>query len=179
MSQPVIPTTTSVVESSVIPAHISQVWHLIKLPSFHSFWNALKSCEEVKGASPDTDVIRWVFKDGTAQEVKQEEHSVRSFRGFVVDETDWELCIVASVFRLTEVNLQTINHFITYSVIASAPPLSYTSVLSTIRCFEVTSGPHAGATFVQWSGQFSGDADTGGCNCAAEGSAMLTAVSQG
>ena len=56
---------------------------------------------------------------------------------------------------------QSINHFITYSVITSNPPLSYTSVLSTIRCFEVTSGPQAGGTFVQWSGQFSGDADAG------------------
>ena len=79
MSQPLIPTSTSVVESSLIPAHISQVWHLIKLPTFHAFWSALKSCEEVKGASPDTETVRWVFKDGTTQDVKQEEHSVRVF----------------------------------------------------------------------------------------------------
>jgi hypothetical protein len=49
---------------------------LIKLPQFHHFYTALKSAEEVKGASPETDVVRWTFKDGTVQEVKQEEHSV-------------------------------------------------------------------------------------------------------
>lgn len=31
---------------------------------------------QVKGASPDTDVVKWTFKDGTVIEVKQEEHSV-------------------------------------------------------------------------------------------------------
>ena len=56
---------------------------------------------------------------------------------------------------------QTINNYITYSVIASTPALSYTSVLSTIRCFAVTSGPHEGSTFIQWSANFSSDADAG------------------
>ncbi|KAI9726467.1 MAG: hypothetical protein M1828_001289 [Chrysothrix sp. TS-e1954] len=126
-----IPTSTSVVESSVIPAHLSKVWHLIKLQTFHQFWPALKSCEEVKsGTSNEVDVIRWTFKDGTVQDVKQEEHS-------------------------------SLNHYITYSIITSQPALTYTSVLSTVRCYEVTSGPHAGGTFVQWSGNFSGDADAG------------------
>lgn len=77
MSTTVIPTSTSVVESSLIPAHLSQVWHLIKLPQFHHFWSALKHCEEVKGASNETETVQWVFKDGTEQTVKQEEHSVR------------------------------------------------------------------------------------------------------
>ena len=76
MSTTVIPTSTSVVESSLIPAHLSQVWHLIKLQTFHHFWTALKSAEEIKGASPETDVVKWTFKDGTVQEVKMEEHSV-------------------------------------------------------------------------------------------------------
>jgi len=57
--------------------------------------------------------------------------------------------------------LQTINHYITYSVISSQPALSYTSVLSTIRVFPVTSGQYEGRTFVQWSGNFSNDADAG------------------
>ena len=56
---------------------------------------------------------------------------------------------------------QTINNYMTYSVIASTPALSYTSVLSTIRCYEVTSGPHEGSTFIQWSASFSSDADAG------------------
>jgi len=57
--------------------------------------------------------------------------------------------------------LQTLNHYITYSVITSEPALTYSSVVSTIRCYEVTSGEHAGGTFVSWSGNFSGDADAG------------------
>lgn len=56
---------------------------------------------------------------------------------------------------------QTLNHYITYSIISSEPALTFTSAVSTIRCFEVTSGPHAGGTFVQWSGNFSSDADAG------------------
>lgn len=58
-------------------------------------------------------------------------------------------------------NAQTIDHFITYSVIASTPALTYTSVLSTIRCFPITSGGSEGSTFVQWSANFSSDADAG------------------
>jgi hypothetical protein len=57
---------------------------LIKLPQFHHFYTALKSAEEVKGTSPETDVTRWTFKDGTVQEVKQEEHSVSSEHVFYV-----------------------------------------------------------------------------------------------
>lgn len=56
---------------------------------------------------------------------------------------------------------QTIDHFITYSVIASTPALSYTSVVSTVRCYAVTSGKHEASTFVQWTGNFSSDADAG------------------
>lgn len=61
----------------MIPAHLSQVWHLIKLGSFDRWLSTLKSSEEAKGTSPDTDVVKWTFKDGTVQEIKQEEHSVR------------------------------------------------------------------------------------------------------
>ena len=55
--------------------------------------------------------------------------------------------------------MKSIDHFITYSVITSQPALSYTSVVSTIRCFPITSGKHAGHTFVTWSGNFSSDAE--------------------
>ncbi|KAG8533951.1 uncharacterized protein KY384_001693 [Bacidia gigantensis] len=116
MSTP-IPTSTSVRESAVIPAPLSHVWHLIKLQSFPSFWTSLKSAEEVK-------------RDGTRQEIKQEEHSA-------------------------------LEHFITYSVITSEPALTYTSVMSTVRCWEVSSGEQEGSTFVVWTGSFSGDADAG------------------
>jgi hypothetical protein len=71
-----IPTSTSVVESAVIEAKFSSVWHLIKLENFAQFWSALKHCEFVKGVSLDTNIVKWVFKDGTVLEVKQEAHSV-------------------------------------------------------------------------------------------------------
>ena len=71
-----IPTSTSVLESAVIEAPLSAVWHLIKLESISSFWSALKKSELVKGASPDTDIVKWTFEDGTVLEVKQDEHSV-------------------------------------------------------------------------------------------------------
>jgi len=125
-----IPTSTSVEESAVIKAPLSHVWHHIKLQDFSNFWGALKSSEYVKGASEETDIVKWTFKDGHVLEVKQEEHS-------------------------------SINHSITYSVITSQPALSYTSVVSTIRLHPITSGELEGSTFVQWSGNFSSDADAG------------------
>ncbi|RYP30713.1 hypothetical protein DL767_006129 [Monosporascus sp. MG133] len=125
-----IPTSTSVVESAVIKAPLSQVWHQIKLQNFSDWWSALKSSEFVKGTSEDTDIAKWTFNDGTELEVKQEEHS-------------------------------TINHYITYSVITSKPELTYSSVLSTIRLYSVTSGEFEGSTFIEWTGNFSSDADAG------------------
>lgn len=59
---------------------------------------------------------------------------------------------------------EAIDHFITYSVIDSNPALGYSSLLSQIRLFPVTSGEHRGSTFVQWSAQFSGDAGVGECS---------------
>lgn len=47
-----------------------------KVQDFKNFWSALQSSEPVKGASDETDVVKWTFKDGTVLEVKQEEHSV-------------------------------------------------------------------------------------------------------
>ncbi|KAL8732975.1 MAG: hypothetical protein Q9166_002373 [cf. Caloplaca sp. 2 TL-2023] len=130
MTTTAIPTSTSVTESAVIPAHLSTVWHRIKLQDFHSWWSKLQGSEYVKGASPETDVVKWMFKDGTVLDIKQEEHSA-------------------------------IDHYITYSIIASQPALSYTSVLSTIRCYPITSGTGEGQTFVTWSANFSSDADAG------------------
>lgn len=76
---PAIPTTTSVSESAVIDAPFSAVWHLIKLQDFSKFWTTLEKSEFVKDASSETDIVKWTFKDGTEQEVKQEEHSVSTF----------------------------------------------------------------------------------------------------
>ena len=72
-----IPTSSTVRESAVIEASLTNVWHLIKLNNFSSFWTSLSASEFVKGASLDTDIVKWTFKDGTVLEVKQEEHSVR------------------------------------------------------------------------------------------------------
>lgn len=58
-------------------------------------------------------------------------------------------------------NVQAINHYITYSIVTSTPAVSFTSCYSTVRLYEVTSGPHAGGTFVQWTANFSGDAGAG------------------
>lgn len=79
MSSTRIPTSTSVSESAVIEAPFSAVWHLIKLQDFSAFWSKLEKSEVVKSASPETDVVKWTFKDGTVLDVKQEEHSVRLF----------------------------------------------------------------------------------------------------
>lgn len=101
MSSTAIPTSTSVVESAVIKAPLSHVWHFIKRTSvctrrdharlcpsmltgptvneFKSFWSALKSSEFTE-SQKETDVVKWSFKDGTVLEVKQEEHSVGSAR---------------------------------------------------------------------------------------------------
>ncbi|KAH7127959.1 hypothetical protein B0J13DRAFT_564779 [Dactylonectria estremocensis] len=125
-----IPTATSVLETAVIKAPLSHVWHHIKLQEFSNFWSRLEKSEWAKGASPDTDIVRWTFKDGTVVDVKQEEHS-------------------------------SINHYITYSVIASQPEVTYTSSMSTIRCYAVTSGELEGSTFVEWRTYFSSDADAG------------------
>lgn len=61
-------------------------------------------------------------------------------------------------------NVQSINHFITYSVITAEPKLDYSSVVSTIKCYPVTSGENEGSTFVEWTGNFSSDAGAGEYN---------------
>jgi hypothetical protein len=71
-----IATTNEVIESAVIRAPLSHVWHFVKLPDFHKFWSAIEKADHVKGTSSDTDVVRWTFKDGSAVDVKQDEHSV-------------------------------------------------------------------------------------------------------
>lgn len=99
----VIPTATTVVESTVIKAPLSHVWHHIKLQEFAGFWSALKSSEFVKGASEETDIVKWAFKDGAELEVKQEEHSVRFRR----------LCRrVAMAADMTPIDHQPLHHLL-------------------------------------------------------------------
>jgi hypothetical protein len=59
MSQ-AIPTSTSVVESAVIKAPLASVWHHIKLEQFNTWYSAISKADYVKGASPDTDVVKWL-----------------------------------------------------------------------------------------------------------------------
>ncbi|KAK1755844.1 hypothetical protein QBC47DRAFT_381465 [Echria macrotheca] len=125
-----IASTNEVIESAVIKAPLSHVWHFIKLQEFDKFSTAIKKAEWVKGVSDDTDVVRWTYEDGNVVEVKQDEHS-------------------------------NLDHFITFSVINAEPDLPYSSVVSTIRCFAVTSGEFADCTYVRWTSKFSSDADIG------------------
>merc|ERR1712070_328063 len=68
MAPSTIPTSTSVVESAVIRAPLSHVWHYIKLQDFSKFWSAMNKSEFAKGASEETDIVKWTFKDGTVLE---------------------------------------------------------------------------------------------------------------
>lgn len=43
-------------------------------------------------------------------------------------------------------------------MITAQPELSFTSVVSTIRCYAITSGELEGSTFVEWTGNWSSDA---------------------
>ncbi|KAK5661266.1 hypothetical protein OQA88_11160 [Cercophora sp. LCS_1] len=123
-----VATTNEVIESAVIKAPLSHVWHFIKLPEFAKFSTAIQKAETVKGVSDETDIVKWTFKDGNTIEVKQDEHS-------------------------------NLDHFITFSVINAEPELTYSSVVSTIRCWAVTSGEFEDSTFVRWTSKFSSDAD--------------------
>ncbi|KAK1834202.1 hypothetical protein QBC39DRAFT_253247 [Podospora conica] len=73
--QKAVATTNEVVESAVIRAPISHVWHFLKLAEFDKFWSAIKKSEHVKGVSDETDVVRWTFTDGNFVDVKLDEHS--------------------------------------------------------------------------------------------------------
>ncbi|CBX99513.1 hypothetical protein LEMA_P087520.1 [Plenodomus lingam JN3] len=64
-----------------------------------------------------------------------------------------------TVLEVKQEEHSSIDHYITYSVISSQPELSYSSVVSTIRAYPITSGKHEGQTFVTWTGNFSSDAD--------------------
>ena len=66
----------SLIESTVIKAPLSHVWHHIKLQNFSDWWTTLSKSEAIS-SQEETDVVKWTFKDGHELEVKQEEHSVR------------------------------------------------------------------------------------------------------
>jgi hypothetical protein len=69
--------TASVVESTVINASLSHIWPYIKLQDFDKFYTGMTKSEVIKDNNEDTDVVKWVFQDGSVLKVKQEEYSVR------------------------------------------------------------------------------------------------------
>lgn len=100
-----IPTSSSVRESAVIEASLAVVWHLIKLPDFANFWTSLSKSELVKDStSPEADVAKWTFKDGTQLEVKQEEHSVRLLKAVIVKSNVNRHLIISSAIRSSVLN---------------------------------------------------------------------------
>jgi len=148
------PTTNEVSVSAVLRAPLTNVWHFIKLGDFHKFWRALDKSEKVSNTSSDTDVYRWTFKDGTAVEVKQDEHSVSGLRLFPPQHP--------GTSQLTTIpTTKNLDHYITYSVIVANPELSYSSMTSKIQCWEVTSGALEHTTFVRWTAKFTSDAGLG------------------
>ncbi|EPS39349.1 hypothetical protein H072_6859 [Dactylellina haptotyla CBS 200.50] len=81
----------------------------------------------------------------------------------VSEETDvvrWTF-VDGTVVDIKQEAHSSIDHYITYSAITSNPAPSYSSVISTIRLYPITSGGSQNSTFVQWTANFSGDADAG------------------
>ncbi|GAA5876859.1 hypothetical protein JCM8547_002409 [Rhodosporidiobolus lusitaniae] len=118
-----------VVESAVIPAPLSKTWHFIKLADFAKFYSALES----SGPAPK----------GVSDEV---------------DVYEWKFKD-GTTLHIKQEEHSSLRHSISYSVITATPALTYSSVISTITLHAITSGEHAESTFVEWTGQFSSDAD--------------------
>ncbi|KAL4793063.1 hypothetical protein BDV19DRAFT_391504 [Aspergillus venezuelensis] len=121
-------TSTLVVESAVINAPLDKIWSLIKLTNFTKFYTSLTQSEIIPAEDEGKDVVKWTFADGTVLLVREEEFS-------------------------------TVKHLISFHILKCEPwGLPYTSVLSTIRLYPITSRDAAGGTFVEWSGDYSADA---------------------
>ncbi|KAL4935590.1 hypothetical protein BDV06DRAFT_228691 [Aspergillus oleicola] len=121
-------TSTLVTESAVINAPLSTLWKLIKLENFTKFYTGLTSSEIIPAEDEGKDVVKWTFEDGTVLIVREEEFS-------------------------------TVKHLVSFHILKCEPwGLPYTSVLSTIRMYPITSRDAAGGTFVEWSGHYSADA---------------------
>ncbi|POY75443.1 hypothetical protein BMF94_1515 [Rhodotorula taiwanensis] len=151
MSSPATGNFVSV--SAVIRAPLTSVWHLIKLQDFAKWWSALeKSAPAEKGVSGEADVYSWTFK---ASQVECWSARNRETDLHPTHEQDGTSLLVKQEEH------SALRHSISYSVVTSEQPLSYSSVISTISLAAVTTGELAGSTFVTWTGQFSSDADAG------------------
>ncbi|EHK22079.1 uncharacterized protein TRIVIDRAFT_78735 [Trichoderma virens Gv29-8] len=124
-------TSTSVTESAVINAPLDTIWPLLRLKEFGTFFQGIIDTDilpPAAGGNDDRDIIRWTFDEGYTLDVQEEEYS-------------------------------NIKHYMSFNILKCEPwGLPYTSVLSVIRLFPITSGSSAGQTFVQWSGHYSSDA---------------------
>ncbi|KAI1135163.1 hypothetical protein F5Y05DRAFT_395791 [Hypoxylon sp. FL0543] len=121
-------TSTLVTESAVINAPISSIWPLIRLKEFQKFFTGIIKTESLSSDDDRSEIVRWTFNEGYTLDVREEEYS-------------------------------TIKHCMSFNIVKCEPwGLPYTSVLSTIRLYPITSRAAEGGTFVQWSGHYSADA---------------------
>ncbi|ELR07903.1 hypothetical protein VC83_08101 [Pseudogymnoascus destructans] len=122
-------TSNSVTESAVINAPLSSIWPLLRLTEFEKFYTGIIKTEIVPSSGEtDKKTIRWTFDEGYTLDVQEEEYS-------------------------------NIKHSMSFNIVKCEPwGLSYTSVLSVIRLYYISSGSDQGKTFVQWSGHYSSDA---------------------
>jgi hypothetical protein len=145
-----IPTSTSVTESAVING-VSSCW--VSVAKMHwltrdwpaplsHVWHFIKLQDFNKFWSA---LDKSEHSKGTSEET---------------DVVKWQFKD-GTVIEVKQEEHSSLNHYITYSVITANPALSYTSAVSTIRCYAVTSGENENSTFVQWTGNFSSDADAG------------------
>jgi len=128
--------------SSAIPTSTSISVSVVVNAPLSAVWHKIKLA----------DFASWWSKLKKAEDVKGASNEVDVVRWTFNDGT---------VMEVKQEAHSTIEHYITYSAITSNPAITYTSVLSTIRCYEVTSGAQMGSTYVTWTAQFSSDADAG------------------
>ncbi|GAA5821594.1 hypothetical protein JCM3770_005307 [Rhodotorula araucariae] len=126
-----VPTSNTAYEGAVIKAPLAQVWHKIKLAQFSEWWSALES----SGRAPK----------GVSEEA---------------DVYEWKFKD-GTTLHIKQEEHSSLRHSISYSVITSEPALSFSSVISTITLFPVTTGSEANSTYISWTGQWSSDADAG------------------
>ncbi|KAH8731631.1 hypothetical protein GQ44DRAFT_822509 [Phaeosphaeriaceae sp. PMI808] len=126
--------------SARIPTSTSVSESAVIEASFSDVWHLIKLQDFSKFWSA-LDKSDWV--KGTSDEAEVVEWSFKD----------------GTVVEVKQEEHSSIDHFITYSVISARPELSYSSVVSTIRVYPITSGNHEGQTFITWTGNFSNDAD--------------------
>ena len=132
-----IPTSTHLVESTVIAAPLTTVWGLVKLAQFDRWYSALESSKSAKDlTSEEVQCFDWIYKDGSKIQIKQEGHSCRcslilyNLTSLIFREARcWSREVVLT-------NFIAIDHFIQYSIISAEPALPYSVRDLTPRSFD-------------------------------------------